>query len=436
MEDRQDFNPDELLDRAIDAVLHDPTPEKLPPEQVAQLVDVVRRAADRPHPMSLAERIKNMKPTTKIAAAAAVLIALIGLLSWLAPDRGTALAFADVADALANVRTAKWKMTSVVKRPNAEPETVEAVGMFLAPSHERTERTQMGQTSINIFDGQKNKGLALTPATKSAVVFDFKNMPAEAPLGKTFVGLRESALQAKTGDSSMAQQLGLRDIDGRRAEGFRMELGANVIEIWADPETSLPIRVEQSATGATEVRIVMTDFEVDLDLDESLFSLDPPEGYSVQQMDIELPKRPLVMLARTLGTAAECNDGVFPPTLRGENGIDGMMPRVAAMWQKKYGADPAEAFKEGNATAEFQKQVAELSMNLGGAFAILNALSPKHDWHYAGKDVKLDTPNRPIFWWRLRKAGDYEVIYADLSVKDVAAEDLPKLPPAEDSPTP
>ena len=64
--------------------------------------------------------------------------------------------------------------------------------------------------------------------------------------------------------------------------------------------------------------------------------------------------------------------------------------------------------------------------------ASLAAIRRHGDWHYAGKDVKLGTPNRPIFWCKLGK--NYQVIYADLSVKEVPAEQAPKMPASEGSP--
>ena len=109
MENREDFHHDDLLERAVDAVLRDPIPDELPPDQVAQLVAVVRQAADQPYPITLIERIKNMKPRTRIAVAATVLIAFLGLMSWLVPGSGLALAFADVAEALNSVHSATWK---------------------------------------------------------------------------------------------------------------------------------------------------------------------------------------------------------------------------------------------------------------------------------------------------------------------------------------
>ena len=81
MENHEDFHHDDLLERAVDAVLRDPIPGDLPPDQVAQLIAAVRQAADQPYPITLIERIKNMKLRTKIAVAAAVLLAFVGLLS-------------------------------------------------------------------------------------------------------------------------------------------------------------------------------------------------------------------------------------------------------------------------------------------------------------------------------------------------------------------
>ena len=151
MENHEDFHHDDLLKRAVEAVLRDPIPGELPPEQVAQLVAAVRQAADKRRPITLIERIENMKLRTRIAVAAAVLIASVGLISCLIPGSGAALAFDDVAQALNNVQSATWKTTWVVKGPKNETVTWSGSAMFLAPSHERTETTAQGKTAIQIL---------------------------------------------------------------------------------------------------------------------------------------------------------------------------------------------------------------------------------------------------------------------------------------------
>ena len=53
-------------------------------------------------------------------------------------------------------------------------------------------------------------------------------------------------------------------------------------------------------------------------------------------------------------------------------------------------------------------------------------LHNKGPWHYAGKGVKFGDANTPVFWYRPEGSKTYRVIYGDLSVKDVAPENLPK----------
>jgi outer membrane lipoprotein-sorting protein len=418
MRDRKDFNLDALLDQAVDAVLRDPIPDDLPPDQVAQLVAKVQHAANQPYPITLIERIKNMKPMARIAVGAAVLIALVGLMSWLVPRSGAALAFENVAQVLSSVESATWKTTTVVKGPDNKNQTWSGTGMFLAPSHERTEIIAEGHKAITITDGRKDKVITLDPAAKTATIIKLKNAPAESPFGRTFQGLRELVASAENGKAGKAERLGAEVIDGRRTEGFRIRLGAIEVKIWADPKTSLPLRIEE-ATSAPEVRIVMTDFQVGVALDKSLFSLDVPAGYTIQQTtQLDVSKKPVAYVAEALKLAAECNDGVFPPEMLGEHGIDGVLRRAGPTLAKKMHAeDPAAAMKLGT----------EVATNLGGAFGFLLAMPPDA-WHYAGKDVKLDTPDRPIFWYKIKTEGKCTVIYADLSVKEVPPEEAPKEP--------
>ena len=134
-------------------------------------------------------------------------------------------------------------------------------------------------------------------------------------------------------------------------------------------------------------------------------------------MQIDLSKKPAAYLADALKWAAEHNDGVFPAAIRGEEGLDGVMRRAGAEMAKKF----------ANNKPEMTKLVTDMSMKLGGAFGFLFALPPDA-WHYAGKDVKLNAPNRPIFWYQLKTDAKCTVIYADLSIKEVPAEEAPKAP--------
>jgi hypothetical protein len=439
MEDRNDFNPDELLERAVDAVFRDPIPGELPPERVAQLVAIVRRAAQEPHPVTLMERIKNMRWTTHIAVAATILLALGGLVSWYVPGGGATVALADMAEAITGIRTATWKTTRTIKGPQGQPETITENGMFMAPGHERVEEQRgKGLASIVIVDAQKERMISLVPAAKMAIVADFKGPKGQpSPLARTFADLQETITAAQRGKGLTVERLGRETIDGRRTEVFRMMYDNPTMKfsmetkIWADVKTSLPVRVERVGRGDPEFHGVMTDFRVGVDLDPALFSVDVPNDYHLQhQMQLDLSKGPFRIIAEVFGLAAENNGGVFPAALHGEQGIDGIMKRAGEKMQKKF---EKEGFQKlPKEVIERLRKQSDKAMKMAAGIAGLAAITHNGDWHYAGKDVKLGTPNRPIFWCKFIKS--YQVIYADLSVKEVSPKNVPKVPQSEGSP--
>jgi hypothetical protein len=54
-------------------------------------------------------------------------------------------------------------------------------------------------------------------------------------------------------------------------------------------------------------------------------------------------------------------------------------------------------------------------------------MAEKH-FRYLGKGVKLGDKDRIVCWYQLKDGGSpniYRVLYGDLSIKDVAPEDLP-----------
>jgi outer membrane lipoprotein-sorting protein len=323
---------------------------------------------------------------------------------------------------LNNVHSATWKTTSVVeiKAPERRTVTLSANAMFLAPSRERTETTADGaqSSSIGIVDGQKDKAITLVPATKTATVINLKNFAAkDNPFGRTFPGLQELVASAQSGKAGKVERLGPQTIDSRKAEGFRIQMGSIEVKVWADPNTLLPIRVEQISTEPS-TKVVMTDFRFNVPLDESLFSVDVPPGYAVEQSVKIDASQPWAFLTSGLKMAAEINGGVFPPSLQGDQGVVSVLQRGIQTLAEKHKGSPDEARKLGM----------EAVMNVAGFLGFINA-TPPDALHYAGKGVKLGTPNRPILWLApSRLGGRYLVIYADLSVKEVPADEAPKLP--------
>jgi outer membrane lipoprotein-sorting protein len=449
MENTKSFHHDELLERAVDAVLRDPIPGDLSPEQVAQLVAIVQQAADQPCPITVLGRIRKMRPITKIAVAASLLIVLAGLLSWLVPGTGPARAFADVAEAINGIRTATWKVAQMVPQPGDKPMIIRETGLFMAPYKERTETLKDNNvTSIQIFDGQKEKSLALSVPLKCAIVVDLKKTVGPHPRHPPFVVLRESIAEAKKGKGGEVQHLGFETIDGHRTEVFLVRSkvhpdmqGTSETKLWVDPKTSLPVRVLRTSEHAADY--LMSGFHYDVPLAPDLFSLEAPKGYYVKQEQLDLSP---TCVAEALGIVAKYNGGVFPPNLTGDGGIDWFMQRRVDELFEKHGIelerpgwprreDMEKYHKLRKADIEeIQKAMTDLSTTGYLATVFVNAIGTHGEWHYAGEGVKLNAPARPIFWYKI---GNYcEVIYADLSIKTVSPQDVPKVPESEGSSKP
>jgi outer membrane lipoprotein-sorting protein len=219
-----------------------------------------------------------------MSVAATLMIALLGLFSWMLPGNGPpALAFADVAEKLAEVRTATCKMCYWGTEGREEAKFLMAPGFT---------RFELNDGQVLIEDHRQRKCIRLNPDKKLANVWDMDNrivvideLAWENPLEM----LREEVRDAKNRPDGEVEDLGTKQIDGRAAVGFRFKLkGKNQDTdktIWADPKTGLPIRIEATTTGPgpSVQNSVLEDFRFNVKLDDSLFDVEPPEGYTVQK---------------------------------------------------------------------------------------------------------------------------------------------------------
>jgi outer membrane lipoprotein-sorting protein len=81
------------------------------------------------------------------------------------------------------------------------------------------------------------------------------------------------------------QELGAREVSGIQALGFReLSLGTECT-YWVDPETRLPVRIEILKTRNGR-KIVMSDFEYNVDVDPAFFDTTAPEGYTVEKKEV------------------------------------------------------------------------------------------------------------------------------------------------------
>jgi len=265
---------------AVQALRKAPVPDGPGSQRNAELLSSIEQAAKQTLITTLKERIRTMKRITRMTVAATLLVGLLFLFSWMFPGNGSpALAFADVAEALAEVRTATCKIHDRGTKGREESKWLMAPG--------RT-RMEFDNGQVEIEDHRKKKAIRLNPDKKLANVWDIDQWIVIIDFENPLEVLRGFVRDIKEGPKGDVEELGTKQIDGRTAVGFRLKVkGKNQDTeetVWADPKTGLPIRFEQIITspGPSVDHSVFKDFRFNVKLDDSLFDVEPPEGYTVR----------------------------------------------------------------------------------------------------------------------------------------------------------
>ena len=247
-------------------------------------------------------------PVSRATAAAIFVLAIVGVALWF-HGGGTTPAFANFLQPLLDAKTVKYKLTTEVTHPlagttvlSAETQkdllTQTAVVMMPDATRSRTEwETANKSKRVEIWDGSQGKSLMLEPAEKRATVYHAADVPKpKTPQGKDrrsasprrgagepgpVAFFRSLLRDARDKPGVKTESLGEKDIDGRRAIGFRISSSDVVVSLWGDPKTGLPVRIESTVATMPNLKVTMSDFAINVLMDESLFSIEPPEGYEV-----------------------------------------------------------------------------------------------------------------------------------------------------------
>jgi len=341
-------------------------------------------------------RRKIMKsPVTRIAAAAAVIIvAALGINSIMAPS----VTWAQIIEPILNARTIVFDLIL-----GSDDSGMTQHEIFVGSRIRRTMSNMPNMTMI--IDADNEKLLALDTAGKTAAYADIAGELGERH--RSFIKfVRQIIGQLQDGQ---VEELGEKVIDGQKAIGFTGKGQNEAVTIWADPVTALPIRIE--AQIGQEFSFIMKNFEFDADVDESLVSMDVPKGYTLDKAELNLGNASEEDFVKSLRIWAEIiGDGTFPESI----GTQSAMAQMPVLIQKVTAMQVSE------------EKGTEIGMSFAKGMLFHQTLESQGAWNYAGAGVKLGDANTAIFWYQPQGSTTYRVIYGDLSVKDVAAENLPK----------
>ena len=341
-------------------------------------------AAQSPRPSH--ERIGWMSTFKKALGVAAVLCVAAGVAGLMAyhfiwGSGGATVAWADVQAAVKNVHTAVFGISIGwdQDRPTA------GKMMYMEPGLTRMETPEM----VSIIDWEKGQFLALVPGAKTAhstVITGTDN-----PYHSNWLGELKKVIGSQDAD-----EVGEDTVNGRRVQGWRLTQNGEPVTVWADVKTAALVKVDFTVEGA---RFVMSDFEANVPLDTSLFSLKPPAEYVFHSETTMSASDPGIQdVVGLLGIWARGNGGVFPRTLDSSQFSQAV---ANVKWTKD---DDPEA----------------IGSMVSRAFTFLYT----RGWTYRGSGVRLGSETKPIFWRRPQGSETYQVIYGDLTVKDVRKDDL------------
>jgi len=261
---------------------------------------------------------------------------------------------------------------------------------------------------LAIIDLDNARLLRLDPLDKSAVYIDI-----QGPLQqwtKSYLGLvRDIVTDMENHPEWPVQELGQRWIDNQRAIGFFLSGPKIQLTIWADAETAAPIRIELQMGRS---KTIIKNIEFDVPVDESLVSMDIPDGYTLHEKELDytdFDEQDFIIILQYW--AENVLGGNFPDSVSAEDIL-----KVAPVLRQK--------IDQLNISDEEKMQ---LGVAMGRGFIFFRRLEFSGiDWHYVGKGVELGDANTAVFLYRPKGSDTYRVICGDLSVKDSALEDLPK----------
>ena len=209
--------------------------------------------------------------------------------------------------------------------------------------------------------------------------------------------------QLQSIDDETTIDLGEKEIDGVMAFGKEVTVGEYRFAIWVDADSEELVEVTHFFPDDSPIeKSVIKNFNFDEEADESLFSFEVPEGYTVHEIDenvVQAALNPEENLIDLMRGHAELADGKFPASLR----------------------DWASWFDVLAVDGKVNK---EMAGKLGAATPFLTSMR-NEDHAYLGDGLELDQPERVIVFW-YRKDGKLRAIYSDLSVSDITESDLPK----------
>jgi hypothetical protein len=323
------------FEKFVRGIKFDDTPDYNHRDKLEQDILAALAKKTRQQDQLLAEtwRIIMKSRITKLAVAAVIIIVLMLGINYLdTPIDGASTVFAAAMD---SVRQARTFLCTVIFEVTYEDGgkrgkyLMKQKLMFKEPDRERHEKLTSAPPwpqyigEVTISDYGKRKRLQFRPFDKTAELNDISydyfidEKTGELKPEQLDTRLRDHLLKLSAG---AVEDLGRVELDGESVRMLQSCKNKRITTVWVNPETSYPVQIEHKWMDQSRSPVMYTSIQIDTDLDDGLFSLEPPEGYTLSVEEMGRPDNKKMMTkAKYLGLwcviYADDNNGRFPGEL-------------------------------------------------------------------------------------------------------------------------
>ncbi len=238
-------------------------------------------------------RIIMKSRITKYAAAAVIIIVVLASINHFGGSLdGGSIAFADV---LKYIQTQSYTFDLTMDPVFEDSVKVNIKAMIFELGRVRMDcSVPVGEMS-SITDFTTEKNLLLFHENNTAVIKEEPILNKSSGAQGMFVLFTRAIDNLWNMRDGTEEQLGEKEINGQPVTGFKVLQEDRYFQydmrIWADAADGVPRLVEVTSKpldGSYSIKLTMENFDLDVDLDEELFSLEVPDGYTLAyQEDLE-----------------------------------------------------------------------------------------------------------------------------------------------------
>jgi len=279
-------------------------------------------------------RIIMKSRITKLAAAAVIIIVLMLGINYLGtPIDGASTVFAAAIDNVKRAQTFSCiEMFQMTYEDGGKrgKYLMKQKWMFKEPDRERHEKLTSAPPwpqyigEVTIWHYGKRQRLQFRPFDKTAEFYDMSSdyeiddKTGELKLTQLDTSLRDRLLKLSAG---VVEDLGRVELEGQSVRILQSRKDKRITTVWIDSETGYPVQIEHKWTDQSRSPVMYTSIQIDTELDEALFSLEPPEGYALSVDEFGWPdeKKKIMTKVKYLGlwcvNYANDNDDQFPSEL-------------------------------------------------------------------------------------------------------------------------